>query len=227
MVVVTNGDMEGKRMGLLRQAESVAAAQLLGVPESAVVFLGYGDQTLHKLWISQDPDQVVTGPANQAATYGERGFGRKDFHSAVTGKPAPYSRRAILEDFQALLTQFRPDEVYTVSDRDNHGDHAATGRFLHQAVVELTRAGRGPVPRVFQSVVWAPYANGGCIDQRWPPPEQRPLPHPPFPPPPCIVSTPRWTGTGSGASRAAGDAARRALAQPQAPRDPRLPLAGQ
>ena len=187
LVVVTNGDLDGKSVGLNREGESVSAADLLGVPESAVVFLGYGDQTLHPLWTSTDPDKVVTSPAKQSATYGERGFGGKDFHSAVTGRPAPYTRRSVLEDFQTLITRFRPDEVYTVSDRDNHGDHAGTARFLHQALVELERAGKGPIPRVFESAVWAPYANGDCTERPWPGRDKGPLPYPPFPPPPCIV----------------------------------------
>src|SRR5258705_4033944 len=41
IVVVTNGDLNGVQRGLARQGDSVAAAQVLRLPQQDVVFLGY------------------------------------------------------------------------------------------------------------------------------------------------------------------------------------------
>src|SRR3954468_21561594 len=49
VVVVTNGDIDGREIGLKREAESVAAARVLDVAEDHVIFMGYGDQTLTQL----------------------------------------------------------------------------------------------------------------------------------------------------------------------------------
>ena len=54
VVVVTNGDYysPGVPLGYQREAETVAAMGLLGVPEQNVIFMGYGDETLQTLYQS-------------------------------------------------------------------------------------------------------------------------------------------------------------------------------
>lgn len=46
---LTNGDQYGIRIGMRRQAEAVKALNILGVPESSLVFLGYPDNQLDEL----------------------------------------------------------------------------------------------------------------------------------------------------------------------------------
>src|SRR5688572_24671389 len=50
IVVVTNGDFGGLDRGLARQGDSVAAAQVLGVGEQDVIFLGYPDGSLMTIY---------------------------------------------------------------------------------------------------------------------------------------------------------------------------------
>src|SRR5512134_3019384 len=50
IVVVTNGDRRGTTIGYLRQGETVSAMTLLGLSEDDVIFLGYGDELLMKLY---------------------------------------------------------------------------------------------------------------------------------------------------------------------------------
>ena len=185
IALATNGDVNGRTEGLLREAESVAAAQVLGVPEQSVIFLGYGDQTLYDIWASSSGTQVFTSQAGQTATYANRGLGGTDFHTFLTGSPGPYNRDTILSDFKALVTYVRPDEIYTTNYWDNHGDHEGTARFLNEALLALKREGSDVRVRVFQTTVWAPYANGGCYGD-WPPAGTGDLPYPPFPPPQCV-----------------------------------------
>src|ERR1700741_1270027 len=49
MIVVTNGDLSGVDAGLRRQAESVAAEQVLGLTEQDVIFLGYPEGSLPQI----------------------------------------------------------------------------------------------------------------------------------------------------------------------------------
>ncbi len=186
VVVATNGDNDGKAFGLAREAESVAAAKVLGVPEQNVVFLGYGDQTLYKIWSNAYPQQVIKSNAGQTATYANRGLGHVDFHRYRTGTPGRYNRETVLDDFKALLTTFDPDEIYTVSFWDNHGDHAAAVYFINEALIALQRQGYPVRARLFQGMVWPP-ATGPCYGT-WPPPGAGALPYPPYPAPQCIVA---------------------------------------
>jgi len=151
VVVVTNGDAGGTTTGLRRQAESVAAAQVLGLTEQDVVFLGYPDGSMLTIYQSGSTTQVYTSLAGRTATYGSRGLGGVDFHTYRTGSAGAYNRASVLEDFRALLTTFLPDEIYTVSQYDAHEDHQATARFVVEAILGLRREGNaqprtGPSP---------------------------------------------------------------------------------
>jgi LmbE family N-acetylglucosaminyl deacetylase len=184
VVVVTNGDIDGKAMGLLREAESVAAAGVLGVPEQQVIFLGYGDQDMYNIWASTSGSQVFKSVAGQTVTYANRGLGGTDFHTHRTGVPGAYNRDTVMDDFKALITTYHPDEIYTVSYWDNHGDHAATAFFINEALIALKQQGVATNVRVFQSMVWPP-DTGNCYGD-WPPAGSGPLPYPPYPPAQCI-----------------------------------------
>ena len=174
VVVATNGDIDGKTFGLMREAESVAAAGVLGVPEQNVIFLGYGDQDMYNMWSSTSDTTVFKSVAGQTVTYANRGLGLTDFHTWRTGSPGAYNRATAMDDFKALITTFHPDEIYTVSYWDNHGDHAATVYFINEALIALKKQGLDTRVRVFQSMVWPP-DTGNCYGD-WPPAGSGPPP---------------------------------------------------
>lgn len=154
IVVVTNGDVGGTQSGYLREAESVAAAELLGLTEDDVIFLGYGDSIMRPIYDSPSVSQVYTSIAGQQATYAGRGLGGVDYHTRVFGSPGAYNRQTVIQDFKAALSEFQPDEVYSLSPFDNHPDHQATSLFLTEALVELNRAGTPLPTRSYQTLVW-------------------------------------------------------------------------
>jgi LmbE family N-acetylglucosaminyl deacetylase len=165
VVVVTNGDFSGLDTGLLREGESVAAAQLLGLTENDVIFLGYPDGSLTELHDAA-PGEVVTSAAGQTATYGNRGLGSTDYHRHRYGVPGSYTRTTALGDFVAVLTSFSPDEVFTVSDLDSHPDHQATARFVTEAIASLTASGHPVATALYQTLVWT---SGVCeVPDCWP-----------------------------------------------------------
>ncbi|TMB23334.1 MAG: hypothetical protein E6J65_13825 [Deltaproteobacteria bacterium] len=174
IVVVTNGEVGGDPIG--REGESVAAAQVLGLTEQDVIFLGYPDGGMLNIYNASSPTQVITGSTGRTATFGSRGLGGMDYHSYKYGSPGPYNHVTVAGDIQALLTGYLPDEIYTLSNFDAHPDHQATALFVTEALVSLNRSGVAPYSKLYQSFVWPPAPGnwpdaGGCA------------PSVPFPPP--------------------------------------------
>jgi len=180
IVVVTNGDVSGVATGLRREGESVAAAQVLGLTENDVIFLGYPDGSMLNIYNASSPTQVFTSAAGQTSTYGNRGLGSMDYHSYRYGSPGPYNHVTVAGDIQALLTTYPPDEIYTTSNFDTHTDHQATALFLKEALVSMKRSGSALSTQLYESIVWPPAQGnwpdvGGCA------------PSVPFPPPPMNI----------------------------------------
>lgn len=176
IVVVANGDFSGVDEGLRRQAESVAAAEFLGLTEDDVIFLGYGDSSLMQIYNAASPTDVITSNAGQTQTYGTRGLGRKDFHSyRFGGSPGPYNRVTLEQDLRTLLEDYPPDEIYTVSNQDIHPDHQAVALFVTDALVARKRSGAALSTKLYQGIVWPPIGSGdnwpegdapGCAPER-------------------------------------------------------------
>ncbi len=192
MVVVTNGDQHGLSTGLTRQGESVAAARVLGLGEQDVIFLGYPDTILNNIYTAGSGTQVFTGPAGVSATYGTRGLGGVDYHRYLTGAAGSYDRNTMHADFEALIRNYQPDEIYTVTSYDDHPDHHAVALFVQDALASLRGSGAIPPTQLFQSIVWVP--GGGD----WPMVDTSGFtPTIPFQEPPTLSSrTPlRWVDT--------------------------------
>ena len=58
---------------------------LLGLTESDVIFLGYGDTALKQLFDSASSTTVYTSVAGQTQTYATRGAGLVDYHMYLNG----------------------------------------------------------------------------------------------------------------------------------------------
>src|SRR6267143_21779 len=179
VVVVTNGDINGVQAGLTREGESVAAAQLLGLTEQDVLFLGYPDASMLDIYYAPSPTDIITSAAGQTCTYGNRGLGDMDFHTYWYRTCGPYNHVTVVGDIQALLTNYLPAEIYTLSNSDVHRDHQATALFVTEALVSLKRSGFALSSKLYQSIVWT-----GDPDN-WPDPTGADgcAPSVPFPPP--------------------------------------------
>jgi len=170
VVIVTNGDANGVSTGLNREAQAVGSAQALGLREQDVIFLGYPDGSMRDIYDSTSGTQVFTSLAGQTATYGNRGLGLMDYHRFLTGASASYSRNNVASDFQALLNNFRPDEIYTHSAFEGHTDHQAVALFVLEALASLRRSGSTQAIKLYQGVIWMPYP-GGAPNPTWAWPE--------------------------------------------------------
>src|SRR5512133_1695139 len=162
VVVVTNGDLDCLNDGVRRQGEAVAALSILGLPEDRSHFLGYPDGGLALLGRTPLPPRLrildhacVSGNT----TYGARGFGRRDYHSARFGSPALYTRDNAESDLAMLLDQLRPTDVVVSHPDDTHPDHVATYSLFRSALDRIIDV-LPEAPRVHRAIVH----NGDC----WP-----------------------------------------------------------
>ncbi len=163
VVVVTNGDAWAPgtpptpppALGYQREAESVAAMGLLGIPEQNVIFFGYGDQGLQGLYQSTTPTTIIPSVAGQTETYANRGLGGVSYHQYVYGVPGQYNRVSILQDMEAMLQSLKPDEIYTTGLWDDHPDHTGTFNFVVEALLDLKKQGVTLSTRVHETFVHA------------------------------------------------------------------------
>lgn len=144
VVVMTNGDayrdaaaaltgdptpdpQDYRKLGARRVVEGIAATRALGVPASAVTFLGYPDGGLEVLWTRDDP---------YVSPYTHQG---------------PFRGREVRERLRSVLAEAQPTLLVIPDPRDVHPDHARTGCFATEAALSLAEP-----PAVLSYVVHDP-----------------------------------------------------------------------
>jgi len=120
---------EVRQMGLTRQAEAIAATEILGLPASHLIFLGYPDYGTLDIWYSHWGDhpplksmltRVSAVPYEKALRFG-----------------AAYKGEEVLQDLETVLRQFRPTKVFVSHPADSHPDHRAAYLFTRVALWDL------------------------------------------------------------------------------------------
>lgn len=158
VIVMTNGDYDCQVDGLVRERESLAGLEALGVEEEDVYFMGYPDGHLARLGRVPLPPvrRKIDGKCHLGNhTYGDRGHGRQDFHKARFGTHAIYTAEQAVTDLTWLLEKLRPARVAITHPNDTHPDHAATYTLVKRALRRLSGA-----PELLRGLVH----NGDC----WP-----------------------------------------------------------
>jgi LmbE family N-acetylglucosaminyl deacetylase len=123
------------RLGYRRQHETLKAMEYLGLPESAVTFLGYPNNYLNQMWL----------PDHWSREYPVRSVRTRTTRSPYTNtfsRSTPYAGECALADIKALLQRLQPDAVITLHPNDIHVDHWPTYAFLRYALEELTLEGQ-------------------------------------------------------------------------------------
>lgn len=145
VVFLTNGDgsgstqigetlRRGKRqtfleLAAMRQGEATAALQNLGVAPEDIVFLGFPDGGLMKIWKHHWHD---ASPLRSSFTKADRA----PYPNAQTPN-APYSGQSVVRDIALTIENFRPTRVLATDGNDTHGDHRAAFSFLLAALEHL------------------------------------------------------------------------------------------
>lgn len=119
------------RAGILRQGHTLRAAASLGVAENDIVFLGYPDGGLAKMYRESGDKPFEQPLTRKQETYAGA---RRDYHSVQAGKPGAYTRASVLADLEAILRSRRPRSVYVTHETDRHPDHQAAFWLVRDAL---------------------------------------------------------------------------------------------
>jgi LmbE family N-acetylglucosaminyl deacetylase len=133
--------------GYARQREALSVLRSLGLSRRNVLFLGYPDRGLDRLWRTNwDAAHPFTAlrTACSASPY------------VTSFRPDTlYCGQSVVRDLVAVLRRTRPTDVYVTHPNDDHGDHWATACFLAAALERMGDEGlRGAEePRVHTFLV--------------------------------------------------------------------------
>ncbi len=147
IVYLTNGDMAVPAER--RLAEAIDGMSRFGIPESNLIFLGYGDSLFEdgtEIYFLDD-DRVVTSHAGRTQTYGTAS------HPAYR-EGRDYTLANMYEDVRDVINEYRPDVIFC-SDYDEHADHRLLSLLFDRAMGELLRSYRNYRPDIFKGFTYS------------------------------------------------------------------------
>lgn len=162
VAIITNGDgqylaplaLHGRafphkadfvNFGELRQHESQAALEHLGLVSEDIYFLGYPDRGLEGLWLG---DWNQGCPLTGHYTRVERSpYGR------TYNPEASYCGRDLVQDLRQIITSFQPDLVVLPHPNDEHPDHWTTSAFTRLTLALEMAANPGYRPQAVGYIV--------------------------------------------------------------------------
>jgi LmbE family N-acetylglucosaminyl deacetylase len=136
------------RMGNLRQQESLAAMQVIGLRPDQVTFLSYPDRGTPALWNDHWSAQ---------SPYRSPYIGDEKSPYPITYNPkSVYSGEDYLVDLQSILASYRPDLIIYPHPDDVHPDHWGLSAFTRLAVALLEKADPSYHPDMYAYLVHRP-----------------------------------------------------------------------
>jgi LmbE family N-acetylglucosaminyl deacetylase len=139
--------------GRQREREALAAAHRLGVPPDAVHFLGFPDGGLDALWESHWSDnRPYTSPFTARS---------RPPYSGVFDPGLLYDGESLIIAISRVVLAERPTLVVIPHPDDVHPDHAATARFVVEALDRLR--GHHQLPHTVELLAYLVH------DPLWPP----------------------------------------------------------
>ncbi len=118
-------------MGQMRRREAIAAAQVLGLDPSQLVFLGYPDFGTLQMWLQHwggEPPYRSMLTRVEAIPY-----------ENALRPGAPYKAEEILRDLETIIGEFKPTKIFVSHPADRHPDHRALYLFTRVACWNLER----------------------------------------------------------------------------------------
>jgi len=118
--------------GELRQRESLAALEHLGVGSDHVYFLGYPDRGLEGLWLAD---------WNQGCPLASR-YTRvnRSPYGGTYNPEASYCGRDLVQDLRQIINSFQPDLVVLRQPNDKHPEHSTASAFTRLALSQVMAA---------------------------------------------------------------------------------------
>lgn len=140
VVFATNGDYRGVDVACQRYRESSEALSQIGVSESEIYYLGYGDTGMRAshsflLRLLRAPmDQALSSPIS-SVTY--HPAGRNTVRKLRTKEDGSLTKREFLSDLTWCVKTCAPDLLVCPYPSDVHGDHAALAKLTAISCVDL------------------------------------------------------------------------------------------
>lgn len=123
------------KLGYRRQRETLRAMQSFGLSPKDVIFLGYPNHHLHRMWLPQHWSSKT--PVRSAILR----TAHSPYSNSMTPH-APFSGQSLLQDIETILAKEQPDIVITAHPNDMHVDHWTVYGFVQLALNELTANGQ-------------------------------------------------------------------------------------
>ena len=121
------------KYGMMREGESRAALETLGLSSSDITFLGYPDQGTLPIWRAHWlPSDSFTSPYTYASSV--------PYPDALQ-PGAPYCGQSIVSNLATVIKQCHPTDIYTTHPSDDHPDHSAAPAYLNAALIGLAISG--------------------------------------------------------------------------------------
>ncbi|MBP2656389.1 MAG: putative LmbE-like protein [Firmicutes bacterium] len=142
VVVITNGDNKGRKIGLIRIRETIEAMEFLGLSAEKVIFMGYGnikrekDRFLNLLYNAVTDNTLVPSRIGTASYSIPE---TPEYHYQKHGVHARYDRATFRTDLESLIQEFNPDHIFVSSLYDTHPDHVALYRFTVESIINVKR----------------------------------------------------------------------------------------
>lgn len=147
VVFTTNGDYYDNAE--VRYQEALKYYEDLGVSESNIIFLGYGDS-----WDKEGPHiynakpgQVVKSYNGKVKTYGTK------THPSYNGEK-DYTIGNYLSDIESVILEYRPDVIFC-NDYDCHEDHRATSLAFEKVMGKILKENINYKPIVYKGYAYA------------------------------------------------------------------------
>lgn len=113
-------------MGLVRHDEAVKADAVLGVESNGLLFLGYPDFEMMRLWIRHwGGEPPCVGMLSEA---------KKVPYASAFRPGAPYKGEEVLQDLENILVDFRPTKIFVSHPGDQNADHRSLYLFTRVAL---------------------------------------------------------------------------------------------
>jgi LmbE family N-acetylglucosaminyl deacetylase len=172
VVIITNGDGDengckqlfGENptpdnyidMGYIRQNETKAAMEILGLSLENIIFLGYPDSrgALQEIFKTDKYDDDK--PFRSEFT----NFTHTSYKNSYS-KNVPYCRESFVRDIKRLLKECPPKRAYITHPNDRHPDHSAVGEILSEILKKYDK--RVKVFGYYISMAKRPTAKGALF----------------------------------------------------------------
>ncbi len=130
----TYTDMVGEDYARERMEQSSKALNLLGVPQSHILYFGFSNAWKGKHLYLQKGDIVNESRISKRKTYGIDGT--KEIHRLLFGESCDYTRDNLKKDIIGIIKELKPKELYAI-DMDEHIDHTAYSLLFDECIGEL------------------------------------------------------------------------------------------